>query len=70
MFDVQMLHRTGARAILKILYRFWLHRHDTERTRHCRFPTPINFRDLGFRRVLTMGNINDDATGFDIKWVL
>jgi hypothetical protein len=31
------------------------------------FPYPINCKDLGFRRVRIVGNINDDATGFDIR---
>jgi hypothetical protein len=31
--------------------------------KHC----PINYRETARRRVLTVGNINSDATGFDIK---
>jgi hypothetical protein len=27
---------------------------------------PINFRETAWRGVLTVGNINSDATGFDI----
>ena len=37
------------------------------RTRQCRVPTPINCRETALRRVLTVGNINSDATGFDMK---
>ncbi|WP_445246918.1 hypothetical protein [Microcoleus sp. OTE_8_concoct_300] len=35
-----------------------------DRTR-CNY-RPINFRETAPRRVLTVGNINSDATGFDI----
>src|SRR4028118_1373588 len=50
-------------------------------TRQCRFPTPklsifldercnhcpINFWETAWRRVLTVGNINSDATGLSIS---